>query len=140
MSNAVRIGVVINRILDCEKCNKVKTLPEDGFSCDRCENPDLINRSFDFKECPVCGGKQFYKRKDFNSALGCIMVLIGALFVPLTYGLSLLVVAILDWALYRKISNSVVCYLCKAEFKKFGNIPEFINVFDHHTAELYEEP
>ncbi len=127
-------------ILDCEKCNQVKTILESGFSCDQCENPTLATPSFDFLKCPVCEGSQFYKRKDFNSAFGCIIILVGALLVPYTFGLSLLAVAVIDWMLYQKIPDSGVCYACKAEFKGFNQMPDSIDPFDHHTAELYEEP
>jgi hypothetical protein len=127
-------------ILDCEKCGQVKTIPDSGFSCDECENSILLTPSFDFFKCPVCEGTQFYKRKDFNSAFGCLVILVGAMLVPYTFGLSLLAVAIIDWMLYKKVPDSGVCYACKAEFKGFKLLPDSIKSFDHHTAELYEEP
>lgn len=127
-------------VLDCERCGQIKELVELDFSCDQCDNPGDLYLEMDFSTCPVCTGTQFYRRKDFNSALGCLIILIGAVFVPATYGLSLLAVAIIDWMLYRRIPDSAVCYTCKGEFRGFTMVPGKIKPFEHHTAELYEEP
>lgn len=94
---------------------------------------------FDFSQCSLCGCEHFYRQKDFNKAIGCLVILSGAVLVPFTYGLSLVVVAIIDWLLYKRISDEAVCYKCREEFKNV-DIPECIKSFDHHIAELYEEP
>lgn len=94
---------------------------------------------FDFSKCPHCECEHFYRQKDFNRAIGCLVILIGAVFVPQTYGLSLVIVAIADWILYRRVADMVVCYKCREEFINI-DIPEHITPFDHHIAELYEEP
>ncbi len=88
--------------------------------------------------CPECGCKHLYKKKDFNQAIGCIIILIGALLVPITYGLSLLALFIVDVYLYRKVEDSIECYKCKSEFTNVS-IPEDLLSFDHHTAEIYEK-
>ena len=93
----------------------------------------------DFSKCPKCECKHFYHQKDFNRAIGCLMILAGAILVPFTYGLSLAVVAAMDWYLYKKVSDEVVCYKCREKFNNV-DIPEHITPFDHHIAELYEEP
>ena len=62
----------------------------------------------------------------------------GALFVPVTYGLSLVVVLLVDLILYRRVAELIVCYKCGAEFRGFGPIPETIELFNHHIGELYE--
>ena len=41
-----------------------------------------------------------YVQKDFNRATGVALVVIGAIFVPWTWGLSLLAVTILDFLSY----------------------------------------
>ena len=99
----------------------------------------LFESNLDFVECPVCGCEHFYRKKDFNQAIGCIVILIGALLVPWTYGISLLVLSIVDYLLYRRVKDSVECYKCKSEFKDVL-VPDRLNPFDHHTAELYELP
>lgn len=67
-----------------------------------------------------------------------MIVLLGALLVPFTYGLSLPVLILVDWILYRRVPDVAVCYRCGAEYRQFGSIPRTIGKFDHHTAELYE--
>lgn len=126
--------------LDCERCGQIKDIVDSDFSCDQCDSPGALTQKLDFSSCPVCCSTQFYRRKDFNSGLGCLIVLIGAVFVPVTYGISLLLVAIIDWILYRRVPDSVVCYSCRGEYKGYSQIPAAIEPFDHHTAELYEEP
>ena len=122
--------------LDCEVCNKTKTFLE-AVKCDKCQKSNLFDYSLSFSECPVCGCNHLYRKKDFNQAIGCIIILIGALLVPWTYGVSLIVLSIIDLLLYRRIKDSVECYKCKTEYKNMA-VPEEIIPFDHHTAELYE--
>lgn len=92
-----------------------------------------------FDKCPHCDCEHFYRQKDFNRAIGCLVILSGAVLVPLTYGLSLVVVAIIDWILYNRVPDEAVCYKCREVFKDI-EIPESMKPFDHHIAELYEEP
>ncbi len=94
---------------------------------------------FDISKCPHCNCKHFYRQKDFNKVIGCFVILTGAVFVPFTYGLSLLLVAVIDWFLYKRVADEAVCYKCREEFKNI-EIPDNIKPFDHHIAELYEEP
>ena len=63
--------------------------------------------------------------------------LIGAILVPWTYGISLLILSIIDYLLYRRIKDSVECYKCKSEFKNLSITIE-MEPFNHHIAELYE--
>ena len=67
-----------------------------------------------------------------------MIILIGALLVPWTYGISLLLLSILDYFLYRRIKDSVECYKCKTEYKNI-DVPTSLQPFDHHVAELYEK-
>ena len=93
-----------------------------------------------FEKCPACESSHFYLQKDFNKILGCGIIIVGIIFVPMTYGLSLAVVALIDWLLYNQVPDSIVCYKCKGEFFGIKVIPKKILPFDHHIAELYEEP
>src|SRR5438876_9044270 len=45
--------------------------------------------------CAACGHHQLYFQKDFNRTTGIALVVLGSIFVPWTYGLSLLGVTIL---------------------------------------------
>ncbi|MEE2776271.1 MAG: hypothetical protein VYE73_05855 [Acidobacteriota bacterium] len=67
--------------------------------------------------CPLCGCKHLYRQRDFNRAWGCGLVAIGAVFVPWTYGLSLVALSLVDFLLYRRIGNSVVCYKCDTVYR-----------------------
>lgn len=129
---------MIPATVDCEVCGKIKELKSIS-PCDQCVKPEYLNAQIDFSFCPVCGSTQFYRKKNFNQALGCIIILIGAILVPLTYGLSLLVLSILDFILYQRIKDVAECYKCKSEFKGLI-IPPHLKPFDHHTAELFEKP
>ena len=55
-----------------------------------------------------------YVQKDFNRTTGLVLVGIGAIFVPWTWGLSLLAVTLIDLALYYKLGDVTVCYGCRA--------------------------
>lgn len=89
-------------------------------------------------KCPKCDCKHLYKKKDFNQFLGCLIILVGAVFVPITYGLSLVLLFFLDLLLYNRIKDSIECYKCKTEYKNVA-VPKNFNNFDHHTAEIYEK-
>jgi hypothetical protein len=67
--------------------------------------------------CPLCGSRHLYRQKDFNRALGCLLVLVGAALVPWTYGLSLVVFSLLDLWLYHRLSLAVVCYRCDTVYR-----------------------
>lgn len=127
---------------ECSHCGRYYDRPVgDGeIVCPHCgkERARMAFLPWDFSQCPYCQSKQFYRRKDFNQVLGCLIVLIGAVLVPFTYGLSLPVLILVDWILYRRVQDVAVCYRCGGEFRGFGPVPETIGKFDHHTAELYE--
>ena len=89
-------------------------------------------------KCPKCDCKHLYKKKDFNQFLGCLIILVGAVFVQITYGLSLVLLFFLDLLLYNRIKDSIECYKCKTEYKNVA-VPKNFNNFDHHTAEIYEK-
>ena len=58
-----------------------------------------------FEKCPACESSHFYLQKDFNKILGCGIIIVGIIFVPMTYGLSLAVVALMDWLLYNQVPD-----------------------------------
>ena len=122
--------------IDCEICKRSKIFL-DALSCEECHSPKYFNNELTFDICPICGCKDLYKKKDFNQAIGCLIILIGAIFVPWTYGISLLLLSLVDYVLYNRVKDSVECYKCKSEYKGIL-VPDHIKPFDHHTAELYE--
>lgn len=87
--------------------------------------------------CPVCQCRQFYLSKDFNQFVGCLVMLIGIVLVPFTYGLSLPVFALLDWMLHHQIPTIVNCYKCGCEFRGFET-KEF-KPFIHQIGMKYDK-
>lgn len=128
---------------ECDVCSKYYGTEADGtvVLCPQCGEEELSVFSGDwpFKRCPCCESHKFYRRKDFNQIIGCLIILVGAIFVPFTYGLSLIALSLLDYLLYRKVPELLICYKCGAEFRGFGPLPEDVAVFDHHIGELYEK-
>ena len=126
---------------DCDLCGRYVTVEistNERVSCPFCSKSwGAIDEKTAFEICPFCQCKQFYVQKDFNRALGCLVMLIGILLVPITYGLSLPVFSAIDWFLYRRVQTMVVCYRCGAEFKGFA-IPSHFKNFMHHIGEKYE--
>lgn len=86
--------------------------------------------------CTGCGAPDLYIQKDFNRKLALAIVGIGCVLSFWTYGLSLLVVALIDWLLYRRVSWMTVCYRCRAAYRGFRLNPSH-REFDRHTEELY---
>lgn len=76
--------------------------------------------------------------KDFNQALGCLIMAGGIVLVPFTYGLSLPVFALLDWVLFRRVASFVVCYRCATEFRGFV-VPKHFKPFLHHIGLKYDK-
>lgn len=103
--------------------------------CKVCEtkNPVKFNEDHmngEIKDCPVCERKDFYKQKDFNRKIGVLLFVIAACLVPWTYGVSLIVLWLMDLLLFKRLGNIVICYKCQTIFRKVNNI-EKIYDFDH---------
>ncbi|MEE9167989.1 MAG: hypothetical protein V3U24_11095 [Candidatus Neomarinimicrobiota bacterium] len=113
---------------------------ETEIICPHCRNEkaEISGVSWNLTRCPFCDCRQFYRRKDFNQAMGCFIIIVGAVLVPFTYGISLALLVFVDWLIYRNVSDLGVCYRCGSEFREFGLLPDTVSSFDHHTAELYE--
>ena len=94
--------------------------------------------------CPVCGGADFYTRKDFDPTIGLTVVVIGALISAVFYwfGKDLIAYSILgsaaliDLVVYGRLKDLTVCYRCHSEFR--GTYPRTAPAFDLHTADVLE--
>ncbi len=73
--------------------------------------------------CPLCGCRHLYRQRDFNRALGCALVVVGAIFVPWTYGLSLVAMSLVDLWLYFRLGVAVVCYRCDTVYRDAAPLP-----------------
>ncbi len=94
--------------LSCPNCDHTLEVSPENWS----DTPEAR-----VEHCPLCGCKHLYRQRDFNRGLGCLLVVIGAVLVPWTYGLSLIVLSAVDFWLYRRLQMSVVCYRCDAVYR-----------------------
>ncbi len=116
----------------CKKYARLNALDDKALICPHCQNLwGTIERvEAIFERCPMCTCRQFYTDKDFNQVLGFLIMAVGIMLVPLTYGLSLAVFALIDWLIYRKVAQLAACYRCGGEFRGF-NIPSQLKPFMH---------
>lgn len=122
----------------CKKYSRVELKERSALVCAHCQSQwPSIPLTFSFESCPFCQCRQFYTQKDFNQGIGCLIMAVGIVLVPLTYGLSLPVFALFDWLLFKKVQEAVVCYRCGGEFRGFL-IPAHFKNFMHHIGEKYE--
>ena len=119
-----KIPVISPVLLNCPGCGK--------------EWGRVRNQNDLFDYCPVCECRQFYLSKDFNQLTGCIIMFIGIILVPWTYGLSLPVFALVDWLLYRRVASIINCYRCGSEFKGMSTDKRFKS-FLHHIGLKYDK-
>jgi len=105
----------------CEKATSVVAAPEGA----------VIGR------CAACDHEQLYFQKDFNRTTGVALVAVGAVFVPWTYGISLLAVTILDYIVWRVVKDVIVCYECQAVHRGYPPNPELkpfdLVIHDRHV-------
>jgi hypothetical protein len=92
----------------CPNCGDAVALDLTGWSS---KNPESVER------CLLCDCRHLYRQRDFNRALGCVLVAIGAALVPWTYGLSLVLLSGIDLLLYFRLRESVVCYRCDTVYR-----------------------
>lgn len=94
-------------------------------------NPDE-----EIAQCRACGANDLYLQKDFPRKIAIPIVIVAAVLVPWSYGISLLVAALIDFVIYRRTKWMTVCYKCRAEYRGFRNNPKH-KEFDRHLDELY---
>ena len=97
------------------------------------------------RRCPVCGGADFYIRKDFDPKIGLAVVIVGAAISAIFYwferdfiAYSILAgAALIDLVVYGRLKDLTVCYRCHSEFR--GAYPRTAAAFDLHTADVLEQ-
>ncbi len=87
--------------------------------------------------CHSCGAKDLYLQKKFPRTIALIIIGIGIVLTPKTLGISLLVVALIDFVIYQFIPWILVCYRCRSEHHGFKPNPAH-KEFDRHIDELYQ--
>lgn len=94
--------------LVCPGCDDHRELDWQAFNASR---PRSV------PSCVVCGCRHLYRQRDFNRALGCLVVVVAIALAPWTWGISLLVAAIVDWWLWFRLSERPVCYRCDTVYR-----------------------
>jgi DNA-directed RNA polymerase subunit RPC12/RpoP len=121
-----------------------------AIKCGRCSREiqlsisDAVRDDKVVDRCPVCGGTDFYIRKDFDPKIGLTVVIIGALISAgfywfgrdlIAYGI-LGSAALIDLVVYGRLKDVTVCYRCHTEFR--GAYERRAPAFDLHTADVLE--
>ena len=109
----------------CPQCEQRlgRDAGEASRPCDFCgAGNDVVapNAGAIIDRCAACRHEELYFQKDFNRKTGIALVVLGSIFVPWTYGLSLLGVTILDYIVWRLVKNVVVCYQCQAVHRGYA--------------------
>ena len=118
----------------CTKCEQrvARQAGEDASVCEHCGIVTMVTAppaDAIIARCAACTHDQLYFQKDFNRSTGVALVAVGAVFVPWTYGLSLLAVTILDYVVWRIVKDVIVCYECQAVHRGYLPNPD-VKPFD----------
>ncbi|MDA8793656.1 hypothetical protein N9N67_10425 [Bacteriovoracaceae bacterium] len=107
-----------------------------NVQCGVCEHV-LENLSFsenqekgNLEACSVCHNNDLYQQKDFNRKIGVILFVIAAIASIYTYGISLIVLFLMDVFLFKRLGNIAVCYHCNTIYRGVNNLDQ-ISDFDH---------
>ena len=142
-------------VAKCPACDAGLPVPADGaptvIACGRCgrEIPldlsDAVRGDRLVDCCPVCAGRDFYARKDFDPTVGLTVVIVGALISAVfywwgrdltAYGI-LAGAALIDLVVYGRLKEVTICYRCHSEFR--GAYSRTAPAFDLHTADVLEQ-
>ena len=127
----------------CPQCRQYfqqEITNQSGVSCTHCKAilGKFQSAEFSFEQCPICQCRQYYLSKNFNQFFGCVIMLIGIILVPWTYGLSLPFFAAIDWIIHKKVATIANCYRCGCEFHQ-ATFPEHLKPFLHHIGLKYDK-
>lgn len=143
---------IVARCPKCEAALPLKTSDAPAaIECGACGRDipltisDAVRADRAVDVCPVCGGSDFYIRKDFDPKIGLTVVIVGALISAgfywfgrdlLAYGI-LAAAALIDLVVYGRLKDVTVCYRCHTEFR--GAYERRAAAFDLHTADVLEQ-
>lgn len=133
----------------CSECgSSIEVYPDSSASqvnCEVCSHNqevkfDANHMSNILKDCACCGRKDFFIQKDFNRKIGVALFVIAAILSIWTYGISLIVLYLMDLILFRKLKFAAVCYKCNTIYRGITNMNS-IAPFDHemHDRIVYSD-
>jgi hypothetical protein len=126
----------------CTQCERrlSRIAGEPSRVCEHCSAPSEVTAPPEgaiIDRCAACNHDQLYFQKDFNRTTGVALVAVGAVFVPWTYGASLLAVTILDYIVWRMVKDVIVCYQCQSVHRGYPANPALkpfdLVVHDRHV-------
>ena len=125
----------------CPQCEQrlARTAGEAARACEECGAATEVTAppaDAIIDRCAACGHEELYFQKDFNRTTGVALVAIGAVFVPWTWGLSLLAVTILVYIVWRVVKDVIVCYDCQAVHRGYPANPR-LEPFDLATHDRH---
>ena len=128
--------------IECDQCGRYHRYPAGAagdLNCPECGHAHgSLPASWTAREdCPICGCRHLYRRKDFNQLVGLAIIAVGAILAIAISYWYLLAFSLLDLVLYRQVRDVAVCHRCGAEFRVAAGIAE-LPLFEHHTAEIYQ--
>jgi uncharacterized protein (DUF983 family) len=139
----------------CPKCDAGLPVRADeapaAIKCGRCGHEIQLTITLALGEdravdrCAVCGGADFYIRKDFDPKIGLAVVIVGAAISAVFYWYErdliaysiLAVAALIDLVVYGRLKDLTVCYRCHSEYR--GSYARTAPAFDLHTADVLEQ-
>jgi hypothetical protein len=141
--------------IKCPKCDSALPVQaaerDEAIECGACGRQIAVHFSEALRtdrgvdECPVCGGKDFYARKDFNPKTGLAFVVAGGVVSAVFYWFEMDLVAygilagavLVDLVVSRWLGEVTVCYRCHSEFR--GRYRVTAPAFDLHLADVFEQ-
>ncbi len=95
-------------------------------------------------QCPSCGCREIFKRRDFPQVLGLSLVIVSAMlsvglfaFNYVSSSIAVLLTAVIaDLLIYRFTGMCVVCYRCRSEFREL-ELAESLEPWDLAIGEKY---
>lgn len=132
----------------CRQCQERVMVPVGSDAaiaqCSECQTALLQHTTDGFSaqgaldQCACCGCAHLYQQKDFNRKLGVLLLVLGFALAPWTYGISILVLTLIDFFLYKKVGLVACCYECGAVYRDFAQVaevPEFkLQLFDYYKS------
>jgi len=137
----------------CRGCEAEQETPPDtadGFECPDCGHTGDLRTTGAVRQgdpvdlCAGCGHDNLYIQKDFSRALGMTIVVLGVGVAVVLFALerpfaamgALVVMALIDWAIYAAVGSVTVCYACHTIYRGFplnpGHAPFNLELLERH--------
>lgn len=129
----------------CPHCRKPVTFREPKWleTCPNCgkavfeQATENLTKHGALNQCPLCGSEHLFRQKDFNRKVGVAILAVGVVLAFWTYGISLLIVTIIDWLIARGVGEVGICYRCRACYRgsSVENLPGFnLSLHDYYRS------